>query len=122
MPRFVVLHHETPAGYARPPHWDFMLETGGALRTWVLAEQPGGPRVIAAEALDDHRLDYLEFEGEVSGGRGTVTRWDQGTYAWIYQSRGEMEVALRGSRLLGRARLTLENPDRRLWRFAFAAD
>src|SRR5882724_3306447 len=65
MPRFVILRHETPPGFARPAHWDFMLECGGVLRTWEMA---------------DHRLAYLEYEGEVPGGRGTVSRWDEGRY------------------------------------------
>ena len=34
MPRFVVLRHETPPGYPRPPHYDLMLEQEGGLWTW----------------------------------------------------------------------------------------
>ncbi len=80
MPRFVVLRHETPPGHERPTHWDFMLEAGGVLRTWALAEAPCRGRAIAAEELAEHRLAYLEYEGDVSGGRGSVVRWDAGTY------------------------------------------
>src|SRR5947207_3846041 len=80
MPRFVILRHETPPGFARPAHWDFMLECDGVLRTWALAEVPSPGCEIAAEELADHRLAYLEYEGEMSGGRGTVSRWDEGRY------------------------------------------
>ena len=86
MPRYVVLEHETPAGYARPRHWDLMLETGGALRTWALDEPPErvrsgqGEHSVQGELLRDHRLAYLDYEGPVSGDRGTVVRWDTGEY------------------------------------------
>ena len=83
MPRFVILHHETPPGYHRPPHWDFMLEADGVLRTWALPEKPAPGRALTVEAIADHRLSYLEYEGEVSGDRGRVARWDWGTYETV---------------------------------------
>ena len=35
MPRFVILEHDYPE-----LHWDLMLETAGALRTWRLLRPP----------------------------------------------------------------------------------
>ena len=76
MPRFVILEHDYPE-----LHWDFMLECAGALKTWRLAEPPATHgELIAAVALEDHRLDYLDYEGPVSGNRGRVKRWDRGDY------------------------------------------
>jgi hypothetical protein len=71
--RFVILTHDHPF-----VHWDLMLEIDGVLRTWRLLAEPAPDRIIGAEALPDHRLHYLEYEGPVSGDRGTVTRWDAG--------------------------------------------
>ena len=34
----------------------------------------------AFKELDPHRRAYLEYEGEVSGNRGTVKRIERGTY------------------------------------------
>jgi hypothetical protein len=102
MPRFVVLEH---AGL-RGVHWDFMLERGTVLRTWALRESPQAGKTIAAEALADHRLAYLEFEGPISGGRGTVTRWDQGPYELLAESPAGLELSLAGKRISGRVRLT----------------
>lgn len=87
MPRFVILEHDAPADY-RGLHWDFMLEMGDVLRTWALGTLPDEIRSnvafrLAAELLNDHRLAYLEQEGPLSGGRGTVKRWDQGTYELV---------------------------------------
>jgi hypothetical protein len=69
MPRFVILEHDHPE-----LHWDFMLEAGAVLRTWRLAAPPALGQVVAAAASFDHRLLYLDYEGPVSGGRGTVRR------------------------------------------------
>ncbi len=100
MPRFVILEHDHPL-----LHWDLMLESGPALRTWRLAQPPAPGVEIAAIALGDHRLAYLDYEGPVSGGRGTVRRWDAGDYVMTMSSADEVAVTLRGSRRRGRARL-----------------
>jgi hypothetical protein len=75
MPRYVILTHDHPF-----PHWDFMLEREDSLATWRLLDEPAAGRTCRAEALPDHRLHYLDYEGPVSGGRGAVARWDVGTY------------------------------------------
>jgi hypothetical protein len=98
-----------------------MLEWGGALRTWSLSHAPDSQAAITAEALPDHRLAYLDFEGEISGGRGAVARWDQGTYA-LLEDEHAVEVALHGRRLAGRARLTPEVDRLQGWRFEFLAE
>jgi hypothetical protein len=35
---------------------------------------------VDAQRIADHRLAYLEYEGPISGGRGTVRRLDGGSY------------------------------------------
>jgi hypothetical protein len=105
MPRFVILRHECPPGYERPSHWDFMLEAGDVLRTWALAEEPRSGLSIAAEALKDHRLAYLDYEGPVAGGRGSVTGWDRGTYEVVAEQADELVISLAGEKLRGEVRL-----------------
>lgn len=100
--KFVILRHEGPRGL----HWDFMLQSGGTLRTWALAEEPLAGRTIAAEPLADHRIEYLELEGPISGGRGVVARWDRGDYERIRESPDGLELSLAGSRISGRVRLS----------------
>ena len=118
MPRFVVVEHDSPRGL----HWDLMLEEGGVLLTWALSEPPQAARTIPAEALSDHRLAYLDHEGPVSGGRGSVTRWDQGTYELEHRSDDELAVVLAGRRLAGRATLLRLGAGRLQWQFRLAAD
>lgn len=102
MPRFVILEHDHPL-----LHWDLMLEVGASLRTWRLAQAPAAPgETIDAVALPDHRLDYLDYEGPVSGGRGAVKRWDVGEYETLSASDGEeLCVRLSGARVRGVVRM-----------------
>lgn len=67
--RFVVLLHDHPV-----VHWDFLLENGATLRTWRLPRDPCQHDVMEAEEIAPHRSLYLNYEGPVSGGRGTVRR------------------------------------------------
>ena len=105
MPRFVVLLHQLPANHARATHWDFMLEEHGTLRTWALARSPRRGIQIEAIQLPHHRLDYLDYEGPVSGDRGHVTHFDQGTFTWRSHASA-LEVWLGGRQLNGMCRLT----------------
>jgi hypothetical protein len=115
MPRFVVLQHDS----ARAVHWDFLLETGEVLRTWALPQTPETGLELTCEALSDHRLVYLEYEGPIAGDRGSVSRWDRGTYQVREESPGRLVVDMQGQRLAGRVVLR-EMPDRPgMWRFCF---
>ncbi len=117
MPRFVVLEHDSPQ---QGRHWDFMLEHEGTLATWAL---PAVPHCLleptGAERLPDHRLAYLEYEGPISGGRGSVVRYDAGTYLGESFSDSQWIVVLRGGRLCGRAVLKCTSPDGSRWTFCF---
>jgi hypothetical protein len=73
--RYVVLRHE---GFGEP-HFDLMIEDvrGGQLLTW---RSPAWPPVDGTKLtpLAAHRRAYLDYEGPLSGGRGSVRRVDQG--------------------------------------------
>jgi hypothetical protein len=122
MPRYVILHHEMPTGL-RQSHWDLMLEFGSALRTWALKHELGASqRPEQAEALPDHRLEYLTYEGPVSGGRGTVTRWDAGPYEVELEAPAELRVSLTGQRLQGKLVLKRDGGDGHFWTVSFSAE
>ena len=101
MSRFVVLEHELPATAERGRHWDLMLEMAGALRTWAVSQPLDTPGALEALELPVHRLAYLDYEGPVSGDRGTVARWDAGTYELLEASNQIVRVRLLGTRLRG---------------------
>jgi hypothetical protein len=116
MPRFVILTHDHPF-----LHWDLMLEKEAVLRTWRLLQAPGGLGLIPAEGLPDHRLAYLDYEGPVTGNRGTVQAFDRGEYVVVVEADGLLELELQGEKLRGRATLRreVESAD---WAFEFAPD
>ena len=103
MPRYVILEHRWNG-----VHFDFMVENMGPdnlLRTWAIDVEafpkfvPGF--ILRARALPDHRRAYLDFEGEVSGGRGVVTRWDEGTCEVEHWSDHRVRLILAGRQLEG---------------------
>ena len=123
MARFVVLRHDYPRGHDDPrgPHFDFMLQISGTLKTWALPKPPDADAEMICEALADHRPAYLDFEGPVSGGRGTVTRWDGGTFQTECHSDALLIVELTGEKLIGRARLHRTRNDPQRWVFSFSS-
>jgi hypothetical protein len=121
MPLFAILEHQMPAGAARGLHWDVMLERNGALATW--ASPPWSTRTVheLAEALADHRLAYLDYEGPVSGDRGDVTRIDRGEYTATQWDDDCICAILQGTRWRGSLRLTREDPGQR-WLLEFVSE
>jgi hypothetical protein len=101
MSRYVILRHETPADSPRPVHWDLLLETGEVLTAWALDGLPELGIVVGATRLADHRLAYLEYEGPISGNRGTVGQWDAGEFRVESATQAEWRVDLCGNRLDG---------------------
>ena len=116
---YVILRHEPPPEAVRPAHWDFMIQVGNVLRTWALADEPQPEKTVAAEALPDHRLAYLDYEGPISGGRGTVVRWDEGTYQTLVDTPDRLVLVLAGRRISGRVHLERTAPAGRDWRFRY---
>lgn len=115
MPRYVILQHDSPRGL----HYDLLLETATLLSTWALAEPPTAGCTISAQQLPDHRRLYLEFEGEISGGRGTVRQWDRGEYVIQTRNSTGLEFRVEGVKLRGRAKLYLVDPACQSWQFEF---
>ncbi len=102
--RFVILHHVSAEG----EHWDLMLERHGALLTWQLHEEPHGlsSLPIPATRIGDHRKAYLQYEGPLTGDRGTVRRVDAGTVTFVDVAPDRYTLELGGRRLRGLTTLT----------------
>ena len=121
MPRFVLLEHDHPE-----LHWDFMLESGDVLLTWRLDRIPNEADEFSATSLPDHRMAYLDYEGPVSGNRGSVARIDRGEYELLESADDSLAACLNGARLRGTARLQ-KNPsdgslDESMWRMMWQPD
>jgi len=127
MPIFVVQKHD-----ARRLHYDFRLEVDGVLRSWAV---PRGPSTDPADKrlavpVDDHALDYADFEGVIeqgSYGAGAVIVWDTGEYENAGRrpmpealAAGHAVFRLEGKKLRGRWALQRVAEDR--WLLIKAAD
>ncbi len=92
---FVVQKHA-----ARRLHYDLRLEVGDTLASWAVTKGPSlvpGEKRLAVR-VDDHPLDYADFEGEIPKGQyggGEVIVWDRGRWA----PEGDPERGLRKGRL-----------------------
>ena len=113
MPRYVILEHDWPQ-----KHWDFMLEAGNVLQTWRLSGPPQPGVSIPAEKSFDHRLMYLDYEGAISGGRGSVIRWDGGNFETMIEEDNRRVIRLVGKRLQGLVELV--NHPETGWKFIFS--
>lgn len=122
MQQYVILRHDHPE-----LHWDLMLEEGDVLKTWRLPQPPEIDPAsdetsvdLTAEALPDHRLVYLEYEGPVSGDRGEVSRWDRGTFTLLERSEDQLVALLTGEELAGRITLKKQDSENR-WTLNYTA-
>jgi hypothetical protein len=108
-----------------------MLERGDVLETWALDELPSGwtrfaddltladSNTVSVERLADHRLAYLDYEGPVSGDRGSVRRLDAGNFKAIADSQ---TYALVGELIRGRITLQPSSDPRSQWQLVFTAE
>ena len=104
---FVVQQHQ-----ATRLHWDFRLEIDGVLRSWAVPRGPSpNPQDKRFAALvEDHPLDYADFEGRIPDGNygaGYVIVWDCGHYLELSPfdagfEQGKLLFELCGHKLRGR--------------------
>jgi bifunctional non-homologous end joining protein LigD len=92
-------------------HYDLRLEEGGVLKSWAV---PKGPSLDPKERrlavqVEDHPLEYGEFEGVIPKGEyggGRVQLWDRGN--WVPEGdaaaglrKGKLKFHLEGEKLRG---------------------
>ncbi len=107
--RFVIQKHD-----ASHLHFDLRLEFEGSFRSWAVPKAPSldpKDRRMAME-VEDHPLDYGDFEGTIPKGQyggGTVMLWDRGYWApepgfedvGAALAKGELKFVMEGERMHG---------------------
>ncbi len=107
--RFVIQKHA-----ASRLHFDLRLEFAGSFRSWAVPKAPSldpKDRRMAME-VEDHPLDYGDFEGTIPKGEyggGTVMLWDRGYWApepgfdniEAALGKGELKFVMEGERMHG---------------------
>ena len=114
-PIFVIQKH-----YATHLHWDFRLEMDGVLKSWAVPKEPpteAGIKRLAVQ-VEDHDLDYADFEGEIPEGEygaGKVGIWDKGTYELIDRKPKKIVFELHGEKLNGKYTLVQFGKEENNW-------
>ena len=104
-------------------HYDFRIEVDGVLKSWAVTKAPSRDHTVKrlAVEVEDHPLDYGDFEGTIPAGNyggGTVQMWDTGE--WEPQepdldaafAKGQIKMILYGERLKGKWALIRLRSDR----------
>ncbi|MCC6970665.1 MAG: hypothetical protein IT434_10635 [Phycisphaerales bacterium] len=118
----VILRHDTPDGGS---HFDWMIRLeSGRLMTFRVDTRPDeATDRFEATRLVDHRAAYLDYEGEISGGRGRVTRVARGEVRLLELAEDRVVVegwyaAADGTGLRRTSRWTGRRVNADLWEFA----
>lgn len=102
---FVVLRHSDQGG----DHFDLMIDQGSHLATWKFQQAPETvDTVLVCRRIFDHRRFFLDYEGPLSGDKGSVSQHDRGHCRILGCADDEWNVSFLGKHLVGRFDLVKE--------------
>ncbi len=99
--KYVIQKHD-----ASHLHYDLRLEIEEIARSWAIPKEPSkedGVKRLAIQ-VEDHSLDYMNFEGKITEGygKGTVKIWDKGYWEPESIKKNKIVGFIHGKKLKGR--------------------
>ena len=87
-------------------HYDLRLELDGVARSWAVPKEPSkeeGVKRLAVQ-VEDHDVDYMDFEGDIEEGygAGSVKIWDKGYWKPESIHDNKIVAIIDGKKLKGR--------------------
>ncbi len=102
--RYVIQQHFLPDGTF---HFDLMFEEENVLKTYQLKDIQkliNGEKILGKN-IQDHRIIYLDYEGEISGNRGYVKIFDKGFYITNKKDSNLIEFVVESSQFNGEIKI-----------------
>ena len=89
---------------ARNLHYDLRLELDGVAKSWAVPKEPSLDEKRLAIPVDDHDVEYMDFEGEIKEGygKGTVKIWDKGYWEPLEIGEKKIVAMIYGEKLKGK--------------------
>jgi hypothetical protein len=94
---FVLLLHLPAPNSPLDPHWDLMIQDGDHLLTWRVPSQPRAGQEQVVQQIAAHRLEFLDFTGELTEQRGRVEQVARGMLEPTRWENDSISGTLRGS-------------------------
>ena len=89
--KFVIQHH-----ICEDDHYDLMIESGDSLLSWRISSNDIRSlfkgKKIKVKKIQDHRKEYLAYEGPIRGGRGRVEIYDSGDCELISEKKENQNI------------------------------
>lgn len=112
--KYVIQKHD-----ASHLHYDFRLEIDNVAKSWAIPKEPSAKEGVKRLAIlvEDHSVEYMDFEGiiEEGYGKGTVKIWDKGYWEPESIKKNKIVAIIHGKKLKGR--FTLVHFKEKNWLF-----
>ena len=106
--RFVIHHHSH-----QNSHYDLMIEKHNSLVTWQIKEKDLidilEGRIISVRKIQNHRTEYLEYEGPITCDRGHVKIFDTGEYKEVEWNDSRIILNFFGEKIRGKMQIIYKN-------------
>ncbi len=116
---FALVFHEAGENLGRSSHYDLFVRDNDYLLTWEFQHHPMDIPTQSVLQLANHRLEYLDFSGPLSGDRGILHPIDSGECSWLHRQPDRLILSFQGMQVCGTLYLTRVDCQKPCWNSQF---